>query len=245
MKTDIHQSIGSIVTQYPSTIPLFEGLKIDYCCGGNKSLKDACDKAGISLEKVLQSLEEMTGAPEQEQDWTRKSLPELVDFLLQKHHVYTREQLALLEKLSEKVARVHGPNHPELLGVRKVFRLIADELGSHLLKEEQVAFPYLLALANSANGGNGEGLFFPYSVFKSQPQMVLMADHETVGEQLREVRRLTGDLTPPPDACVTFRAYYQAFQELESDLHRHIHLENNVLFPMAEKLAGEAVLTGN
>jgi regulator of cell morphogenesis and NO signaling len=108
-----------------------------------------------------------------------------------------------------------------------------------MMKEEHVAFPYLLALEKSAKDGGEEGLFFPFEGFQEGPRAVLMADHELVGDQLREARRLTDDFTPPEDACVTFRSFYQAFIELEEDLHRHIHLENNVLFPMAEKLAGK------
>lgn len=244
MKAEINQTVASIAAQYPSSIPLFEGLRIDYCCGGNKPLKDACASAGVSLEKVLQSLAEITVSPDREQDWAKRSLAELVEFLVSQHHRYTREQLSLLEKLSEKVARVHGQNHPELLEVRQVFQQMAGELEPHMLKEEQVAFPYLLALEKSVKNGNKDELRFPFSVFKSQPQRVLMAEHEAVGEQLKEARRLTGDFTPPVDACVTYRAFYQAFIELEEDLHRHIHLENNVLFPMAEKLAEECATAG-
>ena len=241
MKAETNQTVASIVIQYPSAIPLFEGLKIDYCCGGNKTLKDACDKAGASVEKMVQSLESLPVSPSRGQDWSERNLSELVEFLLEKHHVYTREQLALLDKLSEKVARVHGQNHPDLLALRRVFSQMAEELEQHMLKEEHVAFPYLLALEKSAKGGGDEGLFFPFEGFRAGPRAVLMADHETVGEQLREARRLTGDFTPPNDACVTFRSFYQAFIELEEDLHRHIHLENNVLFPMAEKLAEKSL----
>ncbi len=240
MKAESSQTVASIATEYPSSIPLFENLKIDYCCGGNKTLKEACEKSGASLEKTLQALGEISVFPDREQDWSKGSISELVDFLVTKHHTYTREQLALLEKLSEKVARVHGQNHPELLKLRQVFTQIADELEPHMQKEEQVAFPYLLALERTARGEKTGELFFPFEVFQNQPQRVLMADHEVVGEQLREARRLTGDFTPPKDACVTFQAFYQAFTELEADLHRHIHLENNVLFPMAEKCELEA-----
>ncbi len=239
MKAESTQTVASIATEYPSSIPLFENLKIDYCCGGNKTLQEACEKSGASLEKTIQSLEVISVSPEREKDWSKGSVAELVEFLTAKHHAYTRDQLALLDKLSDKVARVHGPNHPELLELRKVFLAIDGDLQPHMLKEEQIAFPYLLALEKSVQSGNREDLFFPYEVFKSQPQQVLMADHETVGEQLREARRLTEDFTLPQGACVTFQAYYRAFMELEEDLHRHIHLENNVLFPMAEKLAGE------
>lgn len=237
MKAQIEQTVASVVTQYPSAIPLFEGLKIDYCCGGNKSLKEACAKAGVSPEKVIGSLESISAVTPRDENWNDRPLSELVNFLVEKHHAYTREQLALLDKLSEKVARVHGPHHPELLKVRELFQVMAEDLLQHLMKEERVAFPYLLALEASVLGKRKEEPFFSFETFQSQPQRVLMADHEEVGEQLRELRRLTGDFNPPTDACVTFQAFYRAFVELEEDLHRHIHLENNVLFPMAEKLA--------
>ena len=237
MKAENNQTVASIVIQYPSAIPLFEGLKIDYCCGGNKTLKDACSTAGATVEKVIRSLEDIPESPDREKNWNERSLSDLVEFLLEEHHTYTRSQLALLDRLSEKVARVHGQNHPELLKLRKVFRLMAEELEHHLLKEEQVAFPYLVALEKSAKEGGNEGLFFPFPVFQSQPQRVLMGDHETVGEELREARRLTADFTLPEGACVTYQAFFQAYRELEMDLHQHIHLENNVLFPIAEKLA--------
>jgi len=237
MKAEINQTVASVVIQFPSAIPLLEGLKIDYCCGGHKTLKDACDKAGVSAEKVIRSLEDISTMSLQGQNWNEKTVTELVSFLLEKHHAYTREQLALLDKLSEKVARVHGQNHAELLEVRRLFQEMAEDLEHHLLKEEQVAFPYLLALEKSVNGGSDENLFFPFEVFQSQPQRVLIEDHEEVGEQLRGLRRLTNDFKAPEDACVTYQAFYKAFIEIEEDLHRHIHLENNVLFPMAEKLA--------
>ena len=243
MKAQVNQTVASIVTQYPSAIPLFEGLKIDYCCGGQKPLSEACAKVGASLESVLKSLETIP-EPIGESgriNWSERSISELIAFLFEKHHKYTRSQLALLEKLSEKVARVHGQNHAELLEVRKIYQQMAAELEHHLMKEEQVAFPYLLAIEKSASGTGTT--IFPFEAFQGGPQRVLMMDHETVGEQLREVRRLTRDLTPPEDACVTYRAFFQAFLELEEDLHRHIHLENNVLFPMAEKLAGVAAVS--
>jgi regulator of cell morphogenesis and NO signaling len=237
MKAELNQTVASVVIQFPSAITLLEGLKIDYCCGGHKTLKDACDKAGVSAEKVIRSLEDISAMPSQGQNWNEKPLTELVNFLLEKHHAYTREQLALLDKLSEKVARVHGQNHSEILEVRELFQEMAEDLEHHLLKEEQVAFPYLLALDKSQKGGSAENLFFPFEVFQRQPQRVLMADHEEVGEQLRGLRRLTNGFKAPEDACVTYQALYKAFLEIEEDLHRHIHLENNVLFPMAEKLA--------
>jgi regulator of cell morphogenesis and NO signaling len=243
MKTATDKTVASIVIQYPAAIPLFEGLKIDYCCGGQKPLGDACAAVGVPVEKVLASLEKISAASTsaQDQNWAERSLAELIEFLVEKHHTFTRGQLALLEKLSEKVARVHGQNHPELLDLRKLFQRMSADLQCHLMKEEQMAFPYLLELEKSKKTGIEDDSLFPFEAFQSQPLRVLMADHEEVGKQLREARRLTADFTPPEGACVTFQAFYKAFLELEEDLHRHIHLENNVLFPMAEKLAGDMV----
>jgi regulator of cell morphogenesis and NO signaling len=169
------------------------------------------------------------------------SLSALIDHILKSHHVYTREQLYLLEGLSEKVLRVHGDRHPELAKIDFLVRQMADELRHHMEKEEHVAFPYLVRLEVSMRPGGREDLLFPFEVFQSQPQHCLMQDHETTGGQLVELQKLTNGYNPPPGACVTYRAFYKAIADLEADIHQHIHLENNVLFPMAERLARKPV----
>jgi regulator of cell morphogenesis and NO signaling len=186
--------VGEIAAEFPQSIPLFRAKGIDYCCGGRVRLEQACAEAGVPLDLMVRDLEKATavgGAVPNE--WP--SLSALIDHILKSHHVYTREQLYLLEGLSEKVLRVHGDRH----------------------------------------------LLFPFEVFQSQPQHCLMQDHETTGGQLVELQELTNGYNPPPGACVTYRAFYKAIADLEADIHQHIHLENNVLFPMAERLARKPV----
>jgi regulator of cell morphogenesis and NO signaling len=129
---------------------------------------------------------------------------------------------------------VHGNRHPELFPINRLLGEITEELLHHLMKEEQIAFPFLKAFEEE---GKGATQLFPYGGFQNGPQKVLLGDHDATGEQLRDLRRLTKDYTAPADACITFRAFYQGLAELEADLHQHIHLENNVLFPMAERIA--------
>lgn len=238
MKLEAAKTVAEIAVELPRSIPYFEERGIDYCCGGRKSLQEACSKAGIRVEEALWSLEKIAEKAEGQDAQTQwPSLGSLIQHLLDKHHAFTREQLALAGKLGAKVLAVHGKHHPELGAINRVFNEMAEELQHHLLKEEQVAFPALMGLEEKG----GTGMPFPFPVFQNGPQRVLLGDHEATGEQLRDLRRLTGDYTAPADACVTFRAFYQGLADLEADLHRHIHLENNILFPMAERLAGNRV----
>jgi regulator of cell morphogenesis and NO signaling len=230
MNYQVTKPVGDIAVEMPASIPYFEDKGIDYCCGGKRTLAEACEKAGADSGEVIQALEAMarTGSEKGPETWP--SLGALIQHLLDKHHVYTREQLALVDRLGSKVLQVHGSNHPELAGIFGLFEQMAEELFEHLIKEEQVAFPYLMTLEDQAGT-----LMFPFETFQAGPERVLMADHEAVGTQLAELRRLTQDYLAPAGACVTYRAFYQGLKDLELDLHRHIHLENNVLFPMAEK----------
>lgn len=233
MKLESGKTVGEIAVEMPRAIPYFEEKGIDYCCGGKKSLQEACSKAGVPMEETLQLLENLAEKTKTDEAPRWTTLEALIRHLVEKHHAFTREQLALASRLGAKVLAVHGNRHPGLAGVDRAFRGMEEELKRHLLKEEQVAFPYLLALEK-----NGEAPLFPFGVFQAGPQQVLMGDHETTGEQLAALRHLTRGYTPPSDACVTFRAFYQSLSDLEADLRQHIHLENNVLFPMTERLAG-------
>ncbi len=231
MKYEPTKTVAEIAIEMPQSIPMFEGKGIDYCCGGQKSLREACAKAGADVNEVVRALETM--GPQRESgestaSWNR--LGPLIQHLLDKHHAFTRSQLALCSKLGSKVMMVHGLKRPELTEIMGLFNPMAAELEEHLLKEEQVAFPFLLALEKPIGVPP-----FPFEVFKNGPERVLKADHETVGEQLRRLRALTKDYAPPEGACVTFQAFYKSLKDLEEDLHLHIHLENNVLFPLAEK----------
>ncbi len=232
MTIDLTRTLGEIATEVPGATRVLEKLGLDYCCGGGRTLEAACAKKGLDAGEVQRALEqEASRGTEPAVDWTGRSLQALVQHILDTHHVYTREQLGHVERLLDKVYDVHGQNHPELLTLRRQFRELQADLEQHLLKEEEILFPYVAGLHLAAEAGACFG-----SV--GQPIRVMEMEHETVGEILRQMRETTGDYAPPEDACRSFRALYQGLADLEKDLHQHIHLENNVLFPRA--VAAEA-----
>jgi regulator of cell morphogenesis and NO signaling len=232
--------VGDIAAEYPASITLFKDAGIDYCCGGRRTLKEACDSANVSLEKMVRALETVqtsrleSGASD---NWSDKTISDLIDYLLEKHHVFTKKQLVLLVELSRKTKKVHGAQRAELEEVNRIIEEAALELTDHMAKEEHIAFPYLKSLEKAVRDGRALDVPFPFEVFQNHPQRVLMADHEITGSQMRELRLITSGFVPPEGACPTYRALYQGLSDLEEDLHRHIHLENNVLFPKAERLA--------
>ena len=164
------------------------------------------------------------------------TLAELIDHILDKHHAFTRDELERIGALAEKVASKHGANHPELLRIRTLFGQLCDDLRPHMFKEEMILFPYVKQMEQAAANGRP----MPYAPFGAvgNPVRVMMSEHDTAGDILRELRATTADYAAPADACVSYQTLYRALEELEKDLHQHIHLENNVLFPRAVKLEG-------
>lgn len=211
----------------PSRSRIFERFGIDYCCGGGKSLHEACTDKGLDIAQVLEELQS-AGEPtdnEEAMDWTNRSATELVEHILEVHHVYLRRELPRLEQMSAKVSEIHGQNHPELSEVKILFDSLKAELGSHMLKEERILFPMIRQLEWTSDAGD----FHCGSI--RNPIQVMELEHEEAGRALARLRELTGDYTPPADACNTYRALLNGLQELEHDLHQHIHEENNLLFP--------------
>lgn len=237
MNIELTKPVGEIAVEFPASIPVFEDLKIDYCCGGNRSLKDACALAGVPVEQVTASLEkkknQTSAAPEQVEDWNRKTMAELADHILEKHHVFTHAILGRLKELSTKVAGVHGARHAELARVEELVHEMAEEMEGHMAKEEEQVFPYLKAVEKA--GGKKEGIPNPFEggPLDNHPLRVLMWEHGMTGEEFIELHRLTGDFTAPEDACRSYQSLYRGLRELEEDLHQHVHLENNVLFQKA------------
>lgn len=234
MNIDIDtKTIGELALESPIAIAIMEKWQIDYCCRGHQSVAEACRNAGVAPVELLTAI----GDPRVEQslDWQNKSLAELQSYILTVHHTYTRQALETISLLSEKVAGRHGGNHQEVLDVRRVFAELADELAPHMMKEEQVLFPYIEEL-ESASAGDPR----PQSCFgtMANPIRVMLMEHESAGEKLVQLRTATRGYALPQDACLSFRALYERLEDLEKDLHRHIHLENNVLFPRALRLEG-------
>jgi regulator of cell morphogenesis and NO signaling len=225
-------TVAEFAISNPGAIPELERLGIDYCCGGNVTVADACSRAGIRPEQLL-ALAAQADRPEG-RAWEKEPLSALIRFILETHHVYTRDAIASLPPLATKVRGRHGEAHPETRVVETLTMQLADDLAPHMVKEEQVLFPYVVALEAAALRGGPR----PGSCFGSvrNPVRMMMAEHEAAGEILRRLRAETAGYALPPDACASFQALYNGIQKLESDLHRHIHLENNVLFPRALRL---------
>jgi regulator of cell morphogenesis and NO signaling len=169
-------------------------------------------------------------------DFQKATLSELIGHILDKHHVYTKEEMARLEPLIDKVIGAHGTNHPELRQLGEMFQTLCADLKPHMFKEEQILFPYILEM-EKASLQNRPAPFPPFGTVKNPVRMMMM-EHETVGDLLREVRALSSNYTVPPDGCISYQTLYQALEAFEKDLHQHIHLENNILFPRAIELEG-------
>jgi regulator of cell morphogenesis and NO signaling len=221
--------VGEIVVANPSSARLFERYGIDYCCGGNRPLAEACSEKGLSLEEFSRELT-AADAPATERDWRAAPLAELIGHIVGKHHNYLRSELPEIERKIDKVLAAHGERHGDTLSaLREVFRGLKAELSEHMMKEERILFPMIRNMEISAR------LTMPAGAIQ-HPIRVMEHEHASAGQALAEMRRLAKDFSPPDDACNTFRVLYRQIEELESDLHTHIHLENNILFPRAAEL---------
>jgi len=225
------RTVRELALEIPGATRVFEKLGIDYCCGGGKSLQEACDTACQPLDDVLRALETAGWSPASDRDWSPVPLAEVIAHIVKTHHSFTREEIARLGALLEKVCSVHAGRHPELLEVRKQFQGLAQELSVHLMKEEMVLFPYIVRM-EEARLQNDPVLPPPFGTVEN-PVHMMMQEHDSAGEALRRMRQASQDYAPPTDACISYRTLYQALEGFESDLHQHIHLENNVLFPRA------------
>lgn len=228
-------SVREVAAQIPESTRLFETLKIDYCCGGSKPLAEACESAGIKVDNVLAILTTMNKSESKDTiDFHKLSQRELVAHILDTHHVFTKSEMERLEALIQKVIGAHAPNHPELVKVGELFQQLCADLKPHMFKEEQVLFPYILEVERAALQ-NQRRPFAPFGTVQN-PIRMMMNEHDTAGEILRELRAVTSDYNVPSDACISYQTLYRALEGFEQDLHQHIHLENNILFPKAVEL---------
>lgn len=237
MKFTETDTVREIAVALPAATRLFESLSIDYCCGGQRPLGEACGKANVTVAEVLRSLEELAAEQSAEadaRDWQKESLTALVRHIVDTHHVYTKDELPRLEGLFEKVCNAHGERHPELFRLRELFAGLNYELSTHLLKEEQVLFPYIEHLEEAFN--EQRRVMPPFFGTVKNPVRMMMMEHDTAGDTLAEMRQVSGNYAAQADACISFRTLYGALEAFELDLHQHIHLENNILFPRAEEL---------
>ena len=230
-----NKTVREIVIENPAASRVFEAVGIDYCCGGNKALTDACERANVRTDYVLEQLERARNSGAPQKDWSFARASELIAYIVDQHHGYVRRETPRINALLDKVTARHGESHHEVLRIEQLFREVADELGTHMAKEENVLFPFIERLERE-----GGSVASPFGSV-SYPIARMIAEHDDAGALLAEIRGLANGFEPPADACPTFRALYSALQEFERDLHLHVHLENNVLFPAAEKLETSAL----
>lgn len=232
--------VSEIVVQNPAATRVFHRHGIDFCCGGKRPLGDVCAERLLDVEEIRREIETATPADGQDRDWSTAPLAEIVDFILERYHNPLREELPRLEAMAQKVLRAHGAKFPEMIPpVEECLRELASDLTAHMMKEERVLFPYVAALERATAGGAP----LPRSPFGTVagPIQAMEAEHEDAGRLLAEMRRLTGGYRLPEGACNTFRALFHGLEELEREMHLHVHLENNILFPRAEALERTAV----
>ena len=234
------ETLGEIAAKDLRKAEVFKKYGLDFCCGGKKTVKQACSEKGLDVTKIEQELQAAdknisTARPVPYNDW---SLDFLADYIVNTHHNYVRKSLPDLRSYSIKVASVHGANHPELLEIGKLVEEIYQELSSHMVSEETILFPYVKHIVASKNNAATSVKFRDYDSIKTPIDMLEM-EHESVGKSLETIRELSDNYALPEDSCASYSYLFNKLDEFENDLHIHIHLENNILFPKAIKLEKE------
>jgi regulator of cell morphogenesis and NO signaling len=224
------KTVGSLLAEQPTRAVVFDRYKIDFCCGGGKTLENACTARGVELELVIADLLAADSKTKEAQEpleiWLNTSLTKLANHIEETHHIYLKQELPRLAALAEKVARVHGERAPQMVELSSVYQQMRAELEPHMMKEEVILFPFL----RSMDAGNLKHACFG-SVKNPINQMEF--EHAEAGAALQKMRELTDDYTPPDDACNSWRALLDGLQGLDSDLRLHIHKESSILFPKA------------
>jgi len=242
MSLDSGRTVRELAIEIPNATRTFEKLGIDYCCGGSKSLHDACVQAQIPVEHVLDELERagsFTPAAETTgQDFANGTLSWLVERIIAKHHGYVKQEIPRLQQLLNKVVAVHGTIRPELGQIRKLFQEMAAELTSHMMKEERILFPFIVELEEAVSNGRAK----PRPAFGTvkNPIHMMSLEHDSAGAAIKEISALSSNYEPPKGACFSYKTLFAALKEFETDLHQHVHLENNILFPRAIAMENNA-----
>lgn len=223
------RTVGELVAERPGRSRVFQAFQIDFCCQGGRTLSEACQRKDVSLETVVEQLEaELVDKSSLIANPAGLPPHELAEYIVTMHHGFLRREFPRLRAMSERVAHVHGGHTPSLMEVFLVYCGLEEELTSHMLKEEQILFPAVSAMSRGTSG----------PVQLDGPIACMIHEHEASGQALARLHELTDGYQPPADACNTYRALFAGLADLEEDLHRHIHLENSVLFPAAQKMSG-------
>lgn len=240
-KKDEHEqqeTIGEMVARDYRKAQIFKKLGIDFCCGGKKTLNEVCETKGLDVSRVK---EELASASRQEQNpslnFDKWELDFLTDYIINTHHFYVKENTPFITDLANKVAKVHGDRHPEVIEAANIFNRVGQDLSLHLMKEENVLFPFIKKLVLAKKHG-GELIPVSFDTINT-PTQIMEMEHERAGEDMAAIRSLTNNYTLPKDACTSYTIFYKKLQEYENDLFVHVHLENNILFPKAIQLEKE------
>ncbi|HEX5226106.1 MAG TPA: iron-sulfur cluster repair di-iron protein [Bryobacteraceae bacterium] len=226
-----NETVREIAIRHPESVRVFETLGIDYCCGGKRPLAEACKNANVPLAKLLEMLGELEAKAGGEEQWSPEgaSAAELAAHIVERHHGFVRAEAPRLQALAAKVVTRHGQAHAELGPIQDAFEALVEELSGHMMKEERILFPFIAQMEKAiGNGGPAPAGCFPSVEF---PISRMLAEHEDAGALTARIRELAGGFQAPADACPTYRALYHGLEQFERDLHYHIHLENNILFP--------------
>jgi regulator of cell morphogenesis and NO signaling len=229
------RTIGEIVAADYRTAKVFENHGIDFCCGGNVALAATCTERGLDLAAITRELDAVTSEPaERSQNYASWELPFLADYIINAHHTYLKENTGQIAAYAQKIAGVHGAHHPEVIEIATTFDKIAVDMAAHLREEEEVFFPAITrAYATRKAGAAAEAK--EIEIIKTSLKK-LTHEHEEIGDAVHTIRHLAKGYAIPGDVCNTFVVTYQKLKEFEDDLHKHVHLENNILFPKAAKL---------
>jgi regulator of cell morphogenesis and NO signaling len=235
-----NQIIGELVAKDYRTASVFKKYSIDFCCQGNRTIQEACDKKNIDSKKVLEDLDTLVQAKsEATTDYQSWPLDLLADYIEKKHHRYVEDKTLEIQPYLDKICRVHGEHHPELFEIKNEFNASAGELAAHMKKEELILFPFIRKMVKvKQENSNVEAANF--GTVKNPIQM-MMDEHTVEGNRFRRIEELSNNYTPPQDACNTYRVSFALLKEFEQDLHLHIHLENNILFPKAVEIENDLI----
>ena len=239
METLVTKTVAEIVADNYKTADVFKKYGVDFCCGGHASVTDVCGKKNINpadLERDLAEIEETASATNDFNQW---KLDFLIEYILNVHHTYVSKNIPLIREYADKVAKVHGHHYNEVVEIKELFDEVAEELLLHMHKEENILFPFIRELL-AAQDDNPIELDFPFGTIQNPINMMEM-EHENAGNIFKQIALHSNNYTPPADACNTYIVLYAKLKEFEDDLHKHIHLENNILFPKAIKMS-EAIL---
>lgn len=238
MKISPETSVGEVVKQNFKAASIFQENNIDFCCGGNKLISEVCREAGLIPDYLIGQLNAITEQTDPDAQFINSlRLDELCTYITEKHHHYVRESIPPLKLNLEKICEKHGAHHPELFNISELFSASSGDLTMHMQKEELMLFPFIRKMELAWKNGSS----LPKSLFGSvsNPISMMLTEHQQEGERFDQISLLASNYKAPNDACITYELTLIQLRDFENDLHRHIHLENNILFPKAIELEKE------